>query len=249
MDVILAPSALNLTSQLFRLTAGGSGEPELLQTSVEWAYSIPPLNRDEFYYRGVLADVTPPLYTPLGGRECVVRQVPGRAFNNPAFEILYEVYDRESLLNYSLSVGTYEYSDDVVGLVELGGNGGVTVYDDLIPAANLFFTVEATNQNGLSSFASCSFVGEHFYDRSPPLGRINPIGQVTSHASMIRALVVLFDEVRLSAVQEIAVGRLRGVAGSDVLSWTPFNTSLIYTPPGDGSDVMQLYSFGRVSSL
>lgn len=253
MDVILVPSALNLTSRLFRLTTGGSGDPELLQTSVEWAYTIPPLNRDEFYYRGLLADDTPPLYTPLGiesaDRDCYVRQLPGRAYDNPAFEVLFDVRDRESPLNLTLGVGTYEHSNDVLPSIELGGGGALTVYHDLIPARNLFFTITATNQNGLSSFASCSFVDGHFYDRSPSLGRVNPIGRVTSHPSMIQALVVLFDEVGLDGVQEVAIGRLRGVAGSDVLPWTPFNDSLINTPPGDEEDIMQSYSFGRVSKL
>lgn len=256
MDVVLVPSSLTLTSRLFRLTTGGSGEADLLQTTVEWSYSIPPFNRNEFYYRGILTDNTPPLFvssdaydegTALGGREgCYVRQLPGRSPDNPAFEILFNVVDRESLLNLTLSVGSYERFDDILPLTELGGNGGLTIFHSLLLAVSPTFTVTATNLNGLSSHTSCHLAEGRFYDRSPPLARINPVGSVSSHASKILALFVLFDEAGLEQVQEVAVGRLRGVAGDEVLPWTPFNTSLIDTPPSE-EDVMSLYSFGRVS--
>lgn len=251
MDIVLVPSTLTLSTSLFRLTAGSSGDQELLQTSTEWEYSIPPLNRDEFYYRGILTDDTAPVYRGLNFEgnqdDCFVRQLAGRSSNNPAFEILYDVHDAESLLDLTLSVGSHDFSDDVLGLVEIGSGSSLTVYHDLLPATRLFFTITATNQNGIQSFASCSLLGVQFYDRSPPLGRINPIGQVTSHPSMIQALIVLFDESGLAEVQEIAIGRLQGLYGNDTLPWIPFNSTLIQTRPLDSSNIMQLYSFGRVS--
>ena len=251
MDIVLAPSSLTLTSRLFRRTTGGLAEPELLQTNIEWEYSIPPLHRDEFYYRGVLEDTTPPVFATLPNQgPCFVRQLPGRPHGNPAFEVLYYVSDEQSMLSVTLGVGTYQHSDDVLSSVQLGGDGGLTVYDGLQAAEQLFFTVSATNQNGLSSFASCSLLNGHFYDRSPPLGRINPVGTLSSHPDTIQALVVLFDEFGLTEVQEIAIGMLRGAGGTEILPWTPFTTSLISTrPQADGGDVMELYSFGRVSLL
>lgn len=250
MDIVLAPSSLTLTSQLFQRTTGGLEEPELLQTNVEWEYSIPPLHRDEFYFQGTLQDLTPPVFTPLGGQEpCFVRQLPGRPYSNPAFEVLYDVSDEQSMLSVMLGVGTYEHTYDILPSTELGGNNGLTVYDSLQPAEHLFFTVSATNQNGLSSLATCFLPGGHFYDRSPPLGRINPIGAVSSHPDTIQALVALFDEFGLTDVQEIAIGRLRGPSGTEILPWTPFNASLISTrPPTSDGNVMELYSFGRVSN-
>lgn len=253
MDIVLVPSSLTLTSQLFRHTTGSSAEPELLQTSVEWEYSIPPLHRDEFYFQGALQDFTPPVFFPLSVSDspgaCFVRQLPGRSHSNPAFELLFDVSDEQSMLSLTFGVGANEHSDDVVPSFRLGGNGGLTIYDVLLPEVQLTFTVTATNQNGVPSFASCSLPGGHFYDRSPPLGRINPVGAVSSHPDMIEALVVLFDEFGLTEVQEIAIGRLRGQGGDDILPWTPFNTSLIETRPvGSGESLMDLYSFGRVRS-
>ena len=248
MDIVLVPSTLTLTSKLFRLRAGSSDQPELLQTNVEWEYSIPPLHRDEFYFQGSLSDTTPPVYVAVGSEEaCFVRQLPGRLHDNPAFEILYDVSDGESMVFVTLGVGSYEHSNDVVPTVELGGNGGLTVFNGLLPAIRLYFTITATNLNGLQSFASCSL--SHFYDRSPPLARINPVGTVSSNPSAILALVVLFDEFGLLESQEVAIGRLPGRLGDDVLPWTPFNTSLISTPPAANGDILNLFSFGRVSHV
>jgi hypothetical protein len=251
MDIILAPSSLTLTTQLFQRTTGGSAEPELLQTNIEWEYSVPPLSRDEFFFQGILPDLTPPFFTNLAVNKeaCFVRQLPGRFHSNPAFEIMYDVSDEQSMLNVMLSVGTYENADNVLPSVELGGNRGLTVYHGLAPAQQLFFTVSATNQNGLSSLASCSLPNDQFYDRSPPLGRINPIGAVSSHPDTIQALVVLFDEFGLTEVQEIAIGRLRGSEGAEILPWTSFNISQISTRPLTSEGVLDLYSFGRVSTI
>ena len=255
MDIILIPSTLNLTSELTQLTTGsddGSNQ-ELLQSHTHWSYSIPPLHRDEFYYQGLLTDDTPPLYTPLmftaDQSNCYVRQLPTRHYNNPAFEILFDVTDPESSLNVTLGVGTYINSDDIIPFIEIAGQS-LTVYHSLLPATQLLFTVIATNNNGLRSFASCSLPNNHFYDRSPPLARVNPIGQVSSHPSKIQALVVLFDEFGFEEiVQEIAIGRVPGEAGSDALQWTPLNVTLINIQPIGVESVMELYSFGRVRWL
>ena len=262
MDIVLVPSTLNLTSRLSRLTPGGTGGAELLQTNTEWSYSIPPLNRDEFSFEGTLVDSTPPtLTTPLpnfgsldSNRGCFVRQLPERDYENPALEVLFDAIDAESVVDLTLEVGTFENADDVITGINLGAGkggggavGGVTIYNGLVPAVELFFTVTATNQNGLRTSGGCGFPESHAYDRSPPLARINPIATVSSHPTQIRALLVLFDEFGLSEVQELAVGRVRGQQGTDALPWQPFNTSLINTPPADNGNVMTRYSFGRVS--
>ena len=223
---------------------------EVLQNHTLWTYTIPPLSRDEFYYQGLLTDDTHPVYEPLpfatDQSGCFVRQLQGRHYSNPAFEVLFDVKDGESALNVTLSVGTYINADNIFPEVEIGGST-LTVYHDLLPATNLFFTVSATNGNGLQSFANCFLPRGHYYDRSPPLARINPISNVSSHPSKIRALIALFDEFGFDEIQEIAIGRVPGREGSNELPWMPFNTSLINIQPAGVGDVTELYSFGRVS--
>lgn len=255
MDIVLVPSTLNLTSELIRRTAGGLGastdEEEVLQRETHWDYTIPPLNRDEFYYQGTLADETPPIFTPLtlvtDQSDCFVRQLPGRQYNHPAFEILFDVRDEESLLNLTLSVGTFSAGEDVLPAVEIEGRM-LTVHSRLIPATNLVFTITSTNQNGLQSLATCSFLNEHFYDRSPPLVRINPVGAISSHPSTIQALVAVFDEVGLRAEgQEVAIGTVPGERGRDVMDWIPFNATLIDEQPALMSSILERFSYARVS--
>lgn len=251
MDIVLVPSTLNLTTQLVQLTGAGEfAEREVLERDTVWEYTIPPLNRDEFYYKGTLQDLTPPVIENLDYQSpnqsgCFVRQLPGRAYNNPAFEIDFEARDPNSVLNFTYFVGSYENGDDLISTTEIGGKR-IIVPHNLLPARDIFFRVIARNLNGLESIASCSLPNEAYYDRSPPLARINPIQSVSSHQSQIRALIVLFDEHGLDGSQEIAIGVVPGENGDDVMPWTRFNTSQITTPPNEMGDVMNLFSFGRV---
>ena len=245
------PSTLNLTTQLVQLTGAGEfAEREVLETDTVWEYSIPPLNRDEFYYEGTLQDVTSPEFTPLAYQTpnqsgCFVRQLPGRAYDNPAFEIDFQVGDPESVVNFTYFVGSYENGDDLIPIAEIGGKH-ITVPHGLIPARDLFFRIVARNLNGLESISSCSLPNGVHYDRSPPLARINSIRSVSSHRSQISALVALFDEHGLESTQEIAIGLVPGEEGSDIMSWRVFDTAQIVTPPEEMGNVMNLFSFGRV---
>ena len=249
MDLVLAPSALTLTSQLVQLTgAGDFAGQEVLETQTLWRYSIPPLNRDEFYYDGTLSDVSPPQFVPLPYAEsnqsdCFVRQLPGRQYSNPAFELEYEIMERESVVNMTYRVGDFLTGENVISGTELGGKRFV-ISAELLLGTELFFTVSATNQNGLRSLASCLLP---VYDHSPPTARINPIRPISSHPSMIKALVSLFDEAGFDDSLEIAVGTVPGEYGNDVLSWQPFDVAQINTPPAEDGDVMNLFSFPRVS--
>ena len=251
MDVILVPSTVTLASQLVQLTGAGEfADQEIRETNTLWEYSIPPFNRNEFYYRGLLTDQTPPLFTPLeytvDQSECFVRQLPGRFFNNPAFEIEFNVTDPESLLNVSYRVGTFVNGNDILEKTELASNR-IVVPDELISGEDIFFTISAENLNGDESFATCKLPGDTYYDRSPPQARIVPIRQVSSHPSMIQALVVLFDEVGFDDSQEIAIGSVPGVDGDDVLGWRVLNASLTMIRPNENGDILNLFSFGRVS--
>jgi len=79
------------------------------------------------------------------------------------------------------------------------------------------------------------------------MARINPIRTISSHPSKIQALVVLFDEFGFDSVQEIAIGTIPGESGSDVLPWRQFDATQIDTPPDMAGNVLNLFSFSRVS--
>lgn len=247
MDVVLVPTTLNLTTKLVQLTGAGEfADEEIIEAEVLWQYSIPPLNRDEFYYEGSLVDSSAPMFSPLtysNQSDCFIRQLPWRAYDNPAFELEFEVSDRQSLANTSYRFGSFDGGGDVIPEKELGGMR-VVIPHELLSATELFLTLSATNQNGVESLVSC---GLPIYDRSPPLARINPIRSVTSHPSRIKALVALFDEYGIEAVQEIAVGSVPGEYGYDVQPWISFTTADIYSPPAMAGNVMNLFSFARVS--
>ena len=251
MDIVLVPSEFNLTTQLVQRTGAGQfAEREVLQSDTIWQYSIPPLNSDEFYYQGALADATPPLFISLPyapTANCYVRQLPGRSYNNPAFEIEFEAVDDQSTLNFSYSVGTYLNGENVLRRTEIGGKR-LIVPHRLLPEEELYFTIVTRNLGNVESVANCLFPDGVHYDRSPPFARINPIRSVSSHPSQIEALVVLFDEYGFGAPQEIAIGLVPGERGSSVMPWTPFDVTLINSPPSTG-DVLDLFSFGRVSYM
>lgn len=244
MDVVLAPTSLILTSQLVQTTGAGEfAGQETLEVQTLWEYSIPPLNRDEFYYEGALLDDTPPGFIPLSyvgtdQSDCFVRQLPGRQYSNPAFELEFEVVEWQSVVNITYKVGSFEMGGNIIPETELGGKR-VVVPNELIPAHRIFFTVLATNLNGGQSIASCQLP---VFDRSPPMARITPVRSISSHPSKIQALVVLFDEFGLEDSLEIAMGTVPGEYGNDTLPWRPFNTALIYTPPAGNA-----FSFSRVS--
>ena len=252
MDIVLVPSEFNLTTQLVQRTGAGQfAEQEVLQSNTVWQYSIPPLNTDEFSYQGTLSDTTPPLFTPLAypfAGDCFVRQLPNRNYNNPAFEIEFEAVDRQSVLNITYYVGTFLNGEDVLARTELGGKR-IVVPHHLVAERELYFTIATRNLENVESFASCTLSGGVYYDRSPPLARINPIREVSSHPSQIAALVVLFDEYGFDVPQEIAIGLVPGESGADVMPWTQFDASTIDTPPSTVNDVMDHFSFGRVSKL
>ncbi len=247
MDVVLAPTTLNLTTQLVQLTGAGEfADQEILEAEVLWEYSIPPLNRDEFYYEGKLEDTSAPTFSPLPYANefpCFVRQLPWRSYTNPAFELEFEVSDPQGSVNTAYKFGSFVGGGDVIPETELGGRR-VVIPHELLPISTLFLTLSATNPNGLESLATCQVP---VYDRSPPLARINPIRAVSSHPSRIKALVALFDEYGLQDFQEIAIGSVAGEYGYDVLPWTAFATAGIYSPPDLDGDVMNLFSFARVS--
>ena len=251
MDLTLAPTSLALTTQLVQLTGAGTfAGQEVLTSSSQWQYSIPSVHRNEYDYEGVLVDPSAPVFTPMTYDPqrlgCYIRQIPGRVFTSPAFELEFNLTDPQSLLGVTFSVGSSEGTGEYVPVAMVLGGMRVVVPWHVAPATQLHATVVAVNLDGLESVAKCSLP---IFVSSPPLARINPIGLLSSHPTRIEALLVMFDEYGLSSTQQVAIGTVPGAYGSDVMPWTTFNTTVVTTPPpmGLGTSALTLFSFPRVS--
>lgn len=246
MDLVLSPSSLSLTSQLAQTT--GAGEfvsEEILQTDTLWYYSIPSLNRDEFYYQDALIDKTPPKFTTLSyaDSDCYVRQLAVGDFYSPLFEIEFDISEPQGLMSTAYQVGSAPKTDDIIKYSQLVGSR-IVIPHQLRPTIPIHVTVTATNLNGQETLASCSMPS---YDRSPPLARISPVRPVSSHPNRIAALFSLFDEYGIDTPLQVAIGTVPGEYGDDVMDWMNFDLSTIATPPPENGDVLNLFSFKRVS--
>ena len=250
MDLTLAPTSLALTTQLVQLTgAGDFAGQEILTSSTLWQYSIPSVHRNEYDYEGLLVDPSPPTFAPLTYDPqqlgCYLRQIPGRPYNSPAFELEFNLTDPQSLLGIAFSVGSADGTGDYIPTTVLGGMRVIVPWH-VAPATQFHVTVAAVNLNGLEGVAKCSLPT---FDSSPPLARINPIRLLSGHPTKIETLLVLFDEYGLSDTQHVAIGTVPGAYGSDVMPWTSFNTSIIANHQlGLGTSALNLFSFSRVSS-
>ena len=244
MDLILYQSSLNLTKQLIQRSGVGSeASEEVLESDVAWSYSIPYVNlEDEFHYIGTSKDTTPPVFLTLPYKtdtSCNIRQLHGREYSNPAFEIEFGLEDSEGLFDIQFMIGTYENGDDVLKSHLLRGNRLVKSHS-LSFDENLIATILATNQNGLSSSTKCTLTN---YDSSPPQARVIPFSDTTSHPNQFQVLLVLFDQYGITDDMEIAVGTTSGIEGNDLLNWTTLQTNRINQIIND-----EKFSFLRVSN-
>lgn len=247
MDLVLSPTTITLTSQLARSSGAGEfAEVEILETDMLWDYFIPPLNRDEFYYQGSLADDTPPEFItlPYTDSSCFVRQLSLGDYRNPMFEIEFEVSEPEGLSNLAYLVGSEANTDDIIEHIRVGGKR-IAVPHHLVPGQPIFVTVIATNLNRVQTRATCSLP---VYDRSPPLARITPIRLISSHPTKIAVLFSLFDEYGLDTPLQVSIGTVPGEYGNDIMDWVDFDIETIATPPFEDGDVLNLFSFKRVST-
>ena len=247
MDLVLSPTSLSLTSQLAQTT--GAGEfttEEILQTNTLWYYTIPPLNRDEFYYQGSLVDESPPEFTRLpyySNSDCYVRQLATNDFNRHLFEIEFDVSEPQGLSSVSYQIGSFPRGSDIIGDSDITGDR-IVIPNQLIPSTPIHVTVTAVNHNGYETLATCTM--SSYYDRSPPLARITPIRSVSSHPNKISALFSLFDEFGLDTPLQVAIGTVPGDYGNDIMDWINFNLSSITSQPEDNEDPLNLFGFNRV---
>ena len=249
MNLKLSPSLLNLTTGLMRQTgAGAFANFEVLDSQILWQYSVPPLQVEEYMYRGLTEDETAPSFTKLSyddstlAPSCFVRQLPYRLYYQPAFEVEVDLQDCEDNINTTLRVGTHLDGDDVLQLHVFSGQR-IIVPHSLGTGKRLFVTVEAVNSMGLQSLARCQLFT---YDTSLPMGRINPRSLISSHPFQLESLIVLFDEYGLKDVYEVAIATSPGDY-SNVMDWQEFKTSLIDTPPSLPASNLSLFSGPRVS--
>ena len=248
MDLVLSPTSLSLTSQLAQTTGAGEFRTEeILQTNTLWYYTIPSLNRDEFYYQGSLIDESPPEFIrlPYSHSECFVRQLATNDYNQLLFEIEFDVLEPQGLSSVSYQIGSFPRGSDIIDASEIRG-GRIVVPHVLIPATPIHVTVTAVNHNGYETLATCSM--SSYYDRSPPLARITPIRSVSSHPNKISVLFSLFDEFGLDTPLQVAIGTVPGDYGNDIMDWTNFNLSSISTQIEDSTSPLNEFSFNRVRS-
>lgn len=247
MDFQLTPSNLNLTTKLAQITSAGVTPTEdILDSQILWQYLIPSVDRNEFRYEGTTVDPTPPSFKRLlysNSTTCHVRQLSGRSYTTPAFELEFLLSEPQGVPNISYRVGTYKEGRDVIDEIEMAGER-LVIPHALLPAQEMHVTIVATNQNSESMVGSCSMP---VYDRSPPLARIQPIKTHTSNPNEFVVLLTLFDEFGLEDMQQVAIGTVAGQQGTDIVDWQPVNTADINTPPTGGA--LDLYSFPRVSTI
>ena len=245
MDLQLSPGVLNLTSKLIQVTGAGefAGE-DVLDSQLLWHYFVPHVDRNEFYYEGLTADVTAPRMISLPyskGEDCFVQQLDGLFPKSPAFEVEFVVEEPECQPTFFYKAGLYEQGGSIIPQTELEGLRAVIPHN-LLPASRIFVTLTARTCNGLDDVIGICTIP--VYDRSPPLAVVTPISPVVSNPSNFVALVSLFDEYGLEDEQAVAIGTVAGEKGDDIVPWKLLSLSAITTKPAGSG--LQLYSFPRV---
>ena len=243
MDLQLTPSNLNLTSRLVRITSAGATPTEqVLDSQTLWHYLVPSVDRNEYRYSGTTPDPAPPLLSPSpysNNSTCFVRQLSGRSYTNPAFELEIFISEPQGVPSVSYSVGTQ--GSDIISSVNMAG-ARLVVPHQLVPAQTVYVTVQASNAVTEPSIGQCVMV---VYDRSPPLARVEPIRSLTSRPDEFQVLLSLFDEFGLEDIQYVAMGTVAGKNGNDISDWQPINATLLINTPPSGTGE-ELYAFPRV---
>lgn len=243
MDLILHPTSLNLTTKLMqRVGTGDSATENELESDVRWSYSIPDVElENEFDYISTYSDPTPPVFHPLeyaNDSLCSIRQLSGRKFFNPAFELEYSVSETEGLSDVHLLIGTQENIGNALSKTVVQGER-LVLPSSLSNEKDAIVTLIASNQDGLQSSANCIITN---YDLSPPQARVIPYSKITSHPEKFEVLLSLFDEYGLEDYIELAIGTVTGLEGNDIMDWIKLDTDIINQNTNE-------FSFPRVSSI
>ncbi|XP_066300154.1 uncharacterized protein [Branchiostoma lanceolatum] len=183
-------------------------------------------------------------YLPHQTRECMVKQLKGLDYTEPAIQIEITANDDRSKVPLTYSVGTVPNSDDVVSKEELGGPTTV-LKRDLTFGVPLYFTAEACNNAGLCSQATCSM---STYDNTLPGGRIDAAFLSSSNQYKLSAVAKLFDDSEISQMRE-SVGFGKGTWSDQIHPWSEFQlTKNSATSGGDPLSSFTPEVLGRLTA-
>ncbi|XP_019616821.1 PREDICTED: uncharacterized protein LOC109464310 [Branchiostoma belcheri] len=237
LDIELIPLQLKLKALVtleVKIPFIGTIKKTLFKKTL-WKYSTPSIKNRILDLHTWEPDNTPPEMEAVGGagpagrrkrdndylprqtRECVVKQLTGLDYTEPAFQIEITAGDDRSKVPLTYSVGTVPNSDDIVSKEELGGPTTI-LKRDLTFGVPLYFTAEACNNAGLCSQATCRLPT---YDNTVPGGRIDASFLSTSNQYKLSAVAKLFDDSELSLQRE-SVGFGKGTWGDQIIPWSAF---------------------------
>ncbi|XP_077992165.1 uncharacterized protein LOC144446291 [Glandiceps talaboti] len=221
---------------------------KVLINKVLWEYTTPMISGTLLDIGDLEPDNTPPVFKPfvespfdlfseegggaagfkrrhaIGERDivinqgCTVRQLEGRDYTDPAFELELAVEDDRSEVDLSFCVGTYKGGCDILKDQPMGGFSTI-VSQVLRGGVPFYFTVTAVNSAKVTTKATCEIPT---YDVTLPGGRVTPDFRSTSHPSILKASAVALDDSVISQREE-AVGFGLDVLGYQVSDWAEFD--------------------------
>ena len=250
MDLTLVPTKLLLTTKTIR---DAVSEKRTVYSKDLWSYQTPALDRNMFIYTNQHHDSSPPnVYSifadnpkeHMGRNMCYVRQLPGRSFRDPAYEIAVSASDDISSVKKSYFIGTIAGESDALEERPIRGSL-VTMPGSLFSGVRLYFTVVAENLQGTKSYGTCDLPS---YDITPPTGWILPSYRLSSHPSYLSAVAMVTDDSPLQDTQLVAVGLGAGHYGDQQLAWSKLVTSQFSTEPDTSLDPLKGFGYPQVRS-
>ncbi|XP_070573688.1 uncharacterized protein [Ptychodera flava] len=157
-------------------------------------------------------------YSQMHERGCYVKQIEGRDYTDPAFELTLAVEDDRSEVEMTFCVGTFKGGCDIMRNEPMGGPS-VIVAKILRGGVPLYFTVTAVNSAKASTKTVCQI---STYDSTLPAGRVTPDFLSTSHPNILRASSLALDDSPILHRQE-AIGFGESIFGDQVFPWTDFD--------------------------
>lgn len=198
-----------------------------------WSYTSPTISGNVLTIGDENIDDSPPEFRSLahaGNRTrrsngdvvpCSVHQLPNRFPTTPAFEIEVSAYDDESDVSFYLDIGKYRRGRNVRSEFQMGGPLLLST-DPLPSGVPLYFTLKASNSQGISSSTTCSIPT---YDTTPPGGRVDRSYEISSHPFALSALLVCHDDSKLETNGRASVGL--GAGKGNVIAWYDFSFNAV----------------------
>ncbi|XP_070572594.1 uncharacterized protein [Ptychodera flava] len=218
---------------------------KVLINKLLWEYTTPMISGNLMDIGDLEPDNTPPVFQPIfknpidlfsedgaaaaGKRAiqvrdttanpgCIVRQLEGRDYTDPAFELSLAVEDDRSEVDMTFCVGTYKDGCDILRDQPMGGASTI-VSQTLRGGVPLYFTITAVNSASATSKATC---GLPTYDVTLPGGRVTADFKSTSNPNVLKASSVALDDSVITQREE-AVGFGQSIFGDQVFDWTEFD--------------------------